>query len=247
MTELSDKYLVRDFIEKKGYSSILNSLLGVYNSPEDINFHDLPEQFVIKCNHSYATNIICENKSSINENETKATLSKWMQENHYYKLREWSYKEISPKIIIERYLGNKLKDYKFFCYSGDPKYVQVNSDRFGSHTLDLYTVDWVRIQCQKGKTKRSTHPEAQPAFFEEMLETARNLSSEFNFCRVDFLATPDSFYFGEITFYPAGGFDPFHPQTYDYVFGEPFDVSKVKIPLMSRLKIKAIALLDYSI
>lgn len=244
MTKLADKYLVREFVDKKGYSSILNSLLGVYNSPEDINFCDLPEQFVIKCNHSYATNIICENKNSINEHQAKEKLNEWLQKNHYYRLREWAYKDIPPRIIIESYLGNELKDYKFFCYSGEPRYVQVDSERFDSHTRSIYDVNWVRLQCQTNKIENNAQPEAQPPFFKAMIEIAKDLSSEFNFCRVDFLATPDSFYFGEITFYPAGGFGPFDPEHYDYIFGEPFDISKIKIPLMSRLKIKTIHLLD---
>jgi len=244
MTELADKYLVRGYVEGKGYGNILNPLIGVYDRAEDINFQELPDQFVIKCNHSSATNIICENKSTINEHETKAKLNKWMAESCYAKLREWSYKHIPRKLIVERYLGSNLKDYKFFCYSGIPKYVQVSSDRFGSHRLDLYSMDWEVIQCQKGGTKRSQNAEEQPSFFGEMVEIAKDLSSEFNFCRVDFLATSDSFYFGEITFYPAGGFDPFHPQDYDYEFGEPFDISNLKIPLISRIKIKAIQLLD---
>lgn len=244
MTLLADKYLARKHIEKKGYGHILNSLIGVYEHPEDIEFFTLPNQFVIKCTHSWATNVICDDKNKIDEAKVTEDLKTWMNENHYFKLREWAYKNIKPKIIIEKYLGHDIKDYKFFCFSGKPMYIQIDSDRFGAHTLDIYTMEWEHLICQKGKKSKSEHPDAKPPFFPEMANIARDISSEFNFCRVDFLAKPDSFYFGEITFYPGGGFSPFDPTSFDDLFSEQFDVSEANIPIRSHLKIRSVYLLD---
>ncbi len=195
MTYLADKYLVRQKIKDLGHANILNTLIAVYDRPEDIDFSSLPESFVIKCNHSWATNIICEDKSDINEQEVIAKLNEWMQKNHYYKLREWAYKDIEPKIIIERHLGNDLKDYKFFCFSGLPFYIQVDCERFGAHTLDIYDMGWNHLDCSKGNKKQSIKPENPPPSFQEMASIATDIASEFNFCRVDFLVTPDAFYF----------------------------------------------------
>jgi hypothetical protein len=244
MTYLADKYLVRQHIKDLGHANILNALIGAYDRPEDIDFESLPQSFVIKCNHSWATNIICEEKSSVNEQEIISKLNEWMQQNHYYKLREWAYKDIVPKIIIERHLGNELKDYKFFCFSGSPLYIQVDSERFGAHTLDIYDMDWTHLDCSKGNKKQGITPENPPPSFKQMASIATDIASEFNFCRVDFLATPDTFFFGEATFYPAGGFSSFQPEYFDYLFGEKFNVADLKIPLTSRLKIGVITLLD---
>ncbi|PHQ26347.1 glycosyl transferase [Marinobacter guineae] len=244
MTFLSDKYLARQHIKNLGLANILNVLIGVYDRAEDIDFSSLPQAFVIKCNHSWATNIICSDKSELIEEEVIARLNDWLAINHYYILREWCYKDIKPKIIIERHLGKDLKDFKFFCFEGLPHYIQVDCDRFGAHTLDIYDMNWNRLECRKGNKKQSATPMSPPTYFQEMVNAAKTISSEFNFCRVDFLATPDAFYFCEVTFYPGGGFSSFQPEQFDYLFGEKLNVSDLKIPLKSRLKIGAISLLD---
>ncbi|MEX0604303.1 MAG: ATP-grasp fold amidoligase family protein [Marinobacter sp.] len=244
MTNLADKYEVRQYVKAKGHEAILNHLIAVYDRVEDIDFKDLPNEFVIKCNHSWNTNYICENKSLIDEKKVGALLEEWMRHNHYQKLREWSYKGIKPKIIIERFLRSPLKDFKFFCFSGLPLYIQVDSNRSDKHALDIYDVSWHRLDCRKGNNVQSNSAEGRPIFFEDMLRIAKDLSSDFNFCRVDFLANPDGFYFAEITFYPGGGFSPFAPEEFDYIFGEKFSVACAQIPLKSRLSINAINLLN---
>lgn len=244
MTDLADKYEVRNHIQAKGYGAILNELIGVYDRPEDIDFSALPDEFVIKCNHSWATNIVCDDKSLLDERQVVEQLREWMSHNHYHKLREWSYKNIKPKIIIERFLRAPLKDYKLFCFSGSPLYIQVDADRDDGHTLDMYDTNWNRLRCKKGNNPQSSTIPSRPDFFEDMLEIARDLSSDFNFCRVDFFANPDGFYFAEITFYPGGGFSPFEPEEFDYVFGEHLNIDDVQIPAKSRLSIKAISLLN---
>lgn len=244
MTKLADKYEVRQYVKDKGHDAILNQLIAVYDRPEDIDFDSLPNEFVIKCNHSWNTNYICEDKSLIDENKVLSLLNEWMNHNHYKKLREWSYKGIKPKIIVERFLPSPLKDYKFFCFAGAPLYVQVDSDRSGNHALDIYSIDWQRLDCRKGNNAQSKSPEGRPEFYENMLQITKDLCSDFNFCRVDFLANPDGFYFAEITFYPGGGFSSFDPAEYDYVFGKHFNVDSAHIPLKSRLSIKAVNLLS---
>jgi hypothetical protein len=244
MTYLADKYLVRLHIKDLGHANILNTLIGAYDRADDIDFATLPQSFVIRCNHSCANNIICEDKSIIDEKQVIGKLNVWMKKNHYDKFLEWSYKNIKPKIMIERHLGSELKDYKFFCFSGSPLYIQVNSDRFGSHTLDIYDMGWNRLNCSKGDKKQSIMLENPHPSLQQMARIATEIASEFNFCRVDFLTTPDAFYFGEATFYPGAGYSPFHPEYFDYLFGKKFNVDNLTIPLRSRLKIGAIGLLD---
>lgn len=244
MTNLADKYKVREYIKEKGHEKILNELIGVYERPEDIDFKVLPNQFVIKCNHSWATNIICRDKKMLDEQEVILNLKEWMSNNHYHKLREWCYKGITPKIIIERYIQAPLKDYKFFCFSGEPLYIQVDSERSDTHILDIYDVDWNRLECKKGHNNRSEVPETKPAFFNDMFQIAKDLSSGFNFCRVDFLVNPEGFYFAEITFYPGGGYSAFEPEDFDDLFGQHFSIAEAKIPLRSHFSIRAINLLS---
>lgn len=244
MTQLADKYLVRDYISSLGYENILNELIAVHDTPEDIDFNKLPEQFVIKCNHSWATNIICPRKSELNWGAVVDGLKMWLRDDHYEKNREWAYKDIKPKIIIEKYLSGDLKDYKFFCFSGTPAYVQIDRERFSGHTLDIYDMAWNRLDCTKGRVPNQEKPDPRPAYFDEMHKLAKIISSDFNFCRVDFLATTDNFYFGEVTFYPGGGLTPFEPHSYDREFGAKFDITGLTIPFQSKVKIKIVKAMD---
>lgn len=244
MTVLADKYLVREYISSMGAGHILNDLIGAYDDPEDIDFDTLPDQFVIKCNHSWATNIICENKNELDRRATVASLRQWMGENHYFSNREWAYKNIKPKIIIEKYLSGNLKDYKFFCFSGEPTYIQIDKERFSGHTLDLYDMNWNRLNCTKGDVPNQDQPDLCPPFFDEMYEIAKQLSGIFNFCRFDFLATDDDYYFGEVTFYPGGGLTAFNPYSYDIEFGRKLDISQLNVPVTSKAKLKLIKAMD---
>ncbi len=240
MPKLADKYEARQYVKAKGHGAILNQVIGAYDQPSEIDFSVLPDEFVIKCNHSWNTNIVCQDKSLINGQAVVEKLNEWMSHNHYHRSREWSYKNIKPKVFVERFLHAPLKDYKFYCFSGSPLYIQVDSDRSNEHTLDLYDLDWQRLDCKKGDNKQSNFPESRPGFFKDMLTIATDLSSNFHFCRVDFLANPEGFYFAEMTFYPGGGFSRFNPGEFDYIFGEHLDVADIQIPSRSRFIIKVI-------
>ncbi|KKL74073.1 hypothetical protein LCGC14_2068550 [marine sediment metagenome] len=230
MTELVDKFRVREYIECIGYGDILNELFQECESPEDIDFDALPEKFVIKCNHSWNTNIICEDKLALDQHSAKNKLGNWLRYNHYLTFREWAYRDIKPKIIIERHLAGELRDFKIFCFNGAPQFVQVDSERFGHHTLDVYDMEWNRLDMGKGNQKVSATSVKRSAHLEKMEKIARDISANFIFCRVDFLATADNFYFGEATFYPGGGFSPFQPERFDYIFGEHLNLTSLKKP-----------------
>ena len=47
-TRLSDKYAVRDYVKECGLERILNRLYGVWDNADDIDFDNLPDEFVIK-------------------------------------------------------------------------------------------------------------------------------------------------------------------------------------------------------
>jgi len=44
MTDLTDKYEVRKYIESKGYGGLLNDLFGVYDDPDAINYSELQKK-----------------------------------------------------------------------------------------------------------------------------------------------------------------------------------------------------------
>ena len=210
-TLLADKYLVRDWVKEKIGEEYLIPLLGVYDSFDEIDFEKLPKQFVIKCNHGCAYNIIVKDKSQLDLNDVKSKLNRWMNENFAFKFGlELQYRDIKPKIIIEQFIENEeaddLYDYKFYCFNGKPTYVQFISDRKG---LDIkqsfYDMDW---QKQSFYNNNQFDPRIKqcPVSFQKMKELAAVLSKGFPFVRVDFYQMDNGdIYFGEMTFSPATG------------------------------------------
>ena len=229
-TRLADKYLVRDWVKEKIGEEYLIPLLGVYNKFEDINFDKLPNQFVIKCNHGCGYNIIVKDKSQLDLEEVKAKLDQWMNENFAFKVScELQYRDIEPKIIIEKFIENKnsdeLNDYKFYCFGGKVEYIQVISDRVGNtHKVSFYDTDWQKQTWwdnvfYKGEVEK-------PAKLSEMMELAQKLCKGFNFVRVDlYYLDTDEIYFGEMTFSPSSGFMRWSSEEINLTLGK-----KIKLP-----------------
>ena len=218
----SDKYLVREYINSKGLSHLLNELYGVCEEVDNINFDELPNKFVAKATHGSSWNLICTDKSSLDWNKWKGIMRSWLKLNLFVFGREWNYKELKPKIIIEKFIEqDPLIDYKFMCFNGEPKYIQVNNDYEGVHYLDIYTINWEKVNFTYKNYPLSNHLLKKPIQLKEMIELAIFLSKDFPFVRVDFYNVDGEIIFGEMTFFPGGGLTPLVPfeNNYDFILG----------------------------
>lgn len=229
----ADKYEVRGYVKEKGLDFLLNELIGVYDDVDEIKINDLPDQFVLKCTHGSGCNIICENKRELNWVESQKKINKWMKRNYYWPSREWVYKNIKPRIVCEKYLSDKvmgeLVDYKFYCFNGRPEYIKFASERHSATgvKMDFFDKAWNHLDVKRGHPM-GTIEKLKPKNFELMLDSAIKLSQEFPFVRVDFYEANGKLYFGELTFFPAGGFEKFEPEKYDYFFGDKLTLPKRK-------------------
>lgn len=232
-TRLVDKYLVRDCIKEKLGEEYLIPLLGVWNDPDDIDFDALPNQFVLKCNHNSGLGMcICKDKSKLDLEKVKSELKKGLNQDYYITGREWPYKDVPRKVVAEKFMKDdstsELRDYKFFCFNGEPVYCQVISDRTTDETIDFYDMEW-RHQPFTGlgmpKKPFSTKEIDVPVTFDKMKASARLLAKDIPFVRVDFYEINGKMYFGELTFYPAAGFGVFYPDEWNYKIG-----SLLKLP-----------------
>jgi hypothetical protein len=223
MTICADKYAVREYIENKGLKNLLNTLIGVYENVEDINFENLPNKFVAKATHGSSWNLICKNKDDLNWKVWKKILKSWLNLNHYVFGREWNYKNIRPRIIIEKFIEYEpLIDYKFMCFNGEPKYIQINNDYQGMHYVDFYDINLKKVDFTYKNYQMSNRTIEKPAGFEEMIRLAKFLSKDFPYVRVDFYNQGKEIIFGEMTFFPGGGLLPLVPvnNQYDRLLGD---------------------------
>lgn len=236
-TALVDKYEVRNYIKEKVGSDILVKNLGVFEKWEDIDFNSLPDKFVIKCTNDCGSVIICKDKSTFDYKTAEKTIKIGLARKQFYLSREWPYKNVKPRIIIEEYLHNKdnspLIDYKFFCFDGKPLIVDVLTGRNTAEGLheDFFDMDWKHLDVQKDRQPNSKHEVVKPECFEEMIEIAKMVSPGFPFIRVDFVVAQNRPYFTELTFYNDGGRVPFNPESFDVWLG-----TFIKLPNKARNK-----------
>jgi hypothetical protein len=222
-TQLADKVLVRDFVRNRGLGSLLNEVYGVYERIDEIDLDSLPNSFIIQATHGSGWNIICEDKAQLDWNAARAKMRRWMKTNFYWRYREGVYKNVQPRIIISKYLsgenGNPPDDYKFFCFHGEPVYVQVDTQRYTNHRRDFFDIQWNHLPLCLNYPN-SERPLEKPDTLEEMMRIARILSQGFPFLRVDLYSLSGRVIFGELTLYPGAGFTRFQPERYDYIFGQ---------------------------
>lgn len=225
-TVMVDKYKARGYIAEKIGEQYLIPLIGVWNDPDEIDFAELPNQFVMKCNHNSGLGMcICKDKAQLNIPKVKKELRKGLKQDYYLTGREWPYKDVPRKIIAEQFLQSDaggLTDYKIHCFNGVPKFILVCKDRFTESGLteDFYTTDWEHMAVKRPKIPNAVAPSAKPEKLDEMLSLAAKLSENIPFLRVDFYIVDNKIYFSELTFFPASGFEKYEPEEWDKIFGD---------------------------
>ena len=209
VSQCSDKYAVREYVEQCGLGHTLNELIGVWDRAADIEWDRLPNRFAIKCNHGCGYNLICQDKSAFDMKKAAAQLDAWMKDDFWKEYAEVHYRTIPKKIICEKYLEGKKDalpvDYKIYCFHGKPVYIGnfierdlVTDDILrGYFDLDWKPSDVFRYEMQPELFER-------PKSLEQMLEYAEILAKPFPFVRVDFYEVDGKIYFGELTFTPTG-------------------------------------------
>lgn len=208
-TELADKYLVRNYVSEKIGEQYLVPLLGVWDKYDDICFDDLPDKFVLKCNHGCGWNLIVTDKGQFDIEKGKEQINQWLRINYAFIFGfEMHYRGIKPRIIAEEYMennGGDLYDYKFWCFNGRVEFVMFLSNRKKGLYMDNYSTEWELLPFTYDFPNSGIKRD-KPDNLGEMIELAETLAEGFNYVRVDFYRLNDGqVRFGEMTFTPASG------------------------------------------
>jgi hypothetical protein len=230
MAQCSDKAEVRNYVASKGLSSILNKVIGIYNSVDEINFNSLPNKFVAKDTLGGGGNaiIICTDKTKLNIDSAKRTMQEWLNTPKYGAGREWVYNVGKSRIIIEKYIESNpdtggLIDYKFFCFNGKVEFLYVVADRkIGENAgIGIYSSNFTKLNVFRSE-KQMTIDVVKPKNFNRMIEISTLLSADFPHVRVDLYNVDGKIIFGELTFFNASGYMTFTPDEFDFEIGEKF-------------------------
>lgn len=223
-TTMVDKYRVKEYVasiigEEHVIPLIRDSHGGVYNSFDEIDFSELPEQFVLKTNHDSGGVAICRDKKEFDIPKVRADLTARLQRNFADDGREWPYQNVKRCIIAEEYIEDLAdSNYKFFCFDGKVKALYVAP--FREKTVDYFDADYNHLDIYTRLHQCAPVPPERPASFEQMKEMAERISEGYPHMRVDFYDVHGKIYFGEITFFLEGGFVPFMPEKWNKIFGD---------------------------
>lgn len=213
-SQLSDKYLVREFIEKKIGSKFLIPLIFHSNRPEELSSLEFWKGTVIKPNHAAGMiKIFDKEPTDLEKKQTIAEARKWLLVDYSKFGGEAHYSEISPCILVEKKITRQdeiPRDYKFHFFrqkDGSFKYVlQVVDGRFGIESRGYYLDSLNDCVWFHGAGKHNLS-ELEKSHLYEAIELNKKIfeGEKFNYLRIDWYLVDTKLYFGELTFTPGAG------------------------------------------
>ena len=222
-----DKYAAKHFVAERIGEEYIIPTLGVWEKFEDIDFDTLPNQFVLKTTNGSGGIYICKDKSRFDKEKARKKITKSLKRDFFWRSREYQYAGVQQRVLAEKYMEDEtgeLKDYKFFCFDGEPKVLFYASDRYakgkGGVKFDYYDMDFNLLPISSSGHGHSDIPLTITPTLEKMKKIAAKLSKGYPHLRVDLYNINGHIYFGELTFHHDGGIVPFEPEEWDYKLGE---------------------------
>lgn len=236
-TRMVDKFAVKDYVANKIGSEYVIPTLGVWDTPEEIEWDKLPDRFVLKTTHGGGSGgvVICKDKASIDKQQVIEKLRASLRQDIAYYSCEWPYKDVPRRIIAEEYLDpspvlKDLLEYKLFCFDGKVRFLKVNMGRSTGLHINFYNTDFELLPF--GEAWYPPNPQAtvkKPENFDKMISIAEQLSAGIPLLRVDLYNVNGNIYFGELTFFPASGLENYEPAEWDRKIGDMLKLPNERI------------------
>jgi hypothetical protein len=231
-SKICDKIRLHEYSKNKLGKDICVPIIKIYKDINEINLKELPNKFVLKCNHGSEMNILCNNKEKFDIEQAKKSLSKWINIDYGFNSNEFQYINIKREIFAESYLGENVLDYKVYCFNGNPKFIRVQKKmNDGLKINNYYDLDWNLTDIETGLPHFYRNPEVmfeKPTNLDTMIEYAKKLSDEFVFVRVDLYNINGNIYLGELTFSPSNNRMRFKDKKQRIYLGNLLDITKIK-------------------
>lgn len=242
-TYCADKINLRNYCKKILDNDFCPKILKIYNNVSEIKYEDLPDRFILKCNHGSNMNIVCKNKAEFNFETAINKLAFWSNINFsdYCKMCEYHYNNIERKIFLEEFIDIEC-EYKFWCFNGITKLCQVifYDD---CPTIPNAPMDWRRLDIlvdtnfnltnfwfnhtgisRPYNIKEYVKEHYKKYKFDDFItfvNLSQRLANSFKFVRVDWYRTTNNkMYLSEMTFTPAAGIMKFESSESDVEIGK---------------------------
>lgn len=233
-TKMVDKYEAKCYVERLIGKEYIIPTYGIWEHFDEINFDQLPDSFVLKCTHDSNSVVICRDKSKSDKSRAGKLLESRLKYNHFYRGREWAYKDVPPRIIAEMLLEDKktpfLTDYKLFCFNGVPKLIMTargSRDNENEMVRRMYDTEWNILDIGMHGKPAVLDAEPKPQNLEKMIRISAQLSQNIPLLRVDLYEVTGRLYFGELTLYHSCGFEEFVPKEWDKKLGEMINLGEI--------------------
>ncbi len=193
---VSDKEYVKMFVKAVAGDEFNVPTIAVLKSSAEAKSYQYPKTCCIKPTHMSGEVILRSDEADIDFEK----IDRWFVESHYKNTRERNYRTLHPKVIVEPIIFNDLNvtDYKFFCYQGQAKLIQLDLDRHLDHTRKFFDRNWNELPFSLAYP-RSNGLVQRPKNLEQMLMLADLLSKPFGFVRIDLYSDGENCFVGEVT------------------------------------------------
>ena len=230
-TELTDKLSAKNYVAKVLPEVKIAQVYKVFDSVDNLDFENLPNNFVLKTNHACRANMYVEDKNKLTKKdilEIKKYFKNVMKVNFaFYAGFELHYSPIKPQLFAEEFLFHQedmsIIEYEVYCFNGKAEFVRVIPTFVIKEGL-FYNAFYYDRECKQldfqiffGNSRRTFSPNENT---KKIFEYADKLAKDFKFVRVDFMEAQGELYFAEMTFTPYTGIIKFKPEIYDYILGD---------------------------
>jgi hypothetical protein len=224
-----DKLAMKDYADNAqgatDYSLRVPRTLWSGTDVSELKNAALPERWVLKPNHRSGRVFFGHGQPDILA--LKKIVKSWLRPAEGVDLHEWAYLNARPLLLAEELLGapgSPPSDYKFWVFAGKVAVVEVHSDRHNDHHQRWYLPDWTPLEVTSVGYPISPAEPIAPVNFEKMIAIAEKLGRSFDYIRVDLYNVDGEIFFGELTPYPASGFDRFDPASFDSEIGAKWEL-----------------------
>lgn len=202
-----DKIAVREYVTAKGLGEMLPKIYGIWEHASEIPLEELPDQFVLKCNHASGRRYyeMVYDKAAVDWPTVLERLERMLHINYAKAHCEYQYEDITPRIYAEEMLedgsGHRVTDYKVYCFHGKPYCIMTCIDRGQALKRLFFDLDWNCLDYEKEAPLGDCEAQ-KPTGLSDMLKAAEILAKPFPFARIDLYDVAGKVYFGEITLTP---------------------------------------------
>jgi TupA-like ATPgrasp len=218
LRQLADKHAVRTFVKERLGEQVLPRWYAVTKDPATIPFDELPNQFVVKPTHGSHWVRLVAHKPLLDRHELIDTCRFWLAQNYYDTSREWAYRRIEPRIVVEEFLsdgtGPVPTDYRMLVFDGRVELIATGVGQGADRRSGCYSRTWEKLRIP---TRHKDAVVPRPRRLGEMIRYAEILGAGLDFVRIDMYHTAAGVYFGEAAMLPSGGLTSYPPDLDRYL------------------------------